>query len=452
MPRRKNAYLSDGSDSEASGSEASEGGFNSQEDEDSRAERALFEYSGRKRRRMGQGGKEAAWEGIFGEEAEDRRAGGRGLGARRGGRGGSSGRTDWTRWVVWWQRGGLFSPKDRAPAFVSKSDKPATGVEESGPAPLPPAKSESPEDSENEESVDSDDVSTSRPASPRVRDGDYEDEGTPHRGLGLGLGAKNPFVSSGSATPDVEPEPEPKPKIGGRAGIGASRGLGGLGAIARAAREGFPPPSSMGGIPSSSAASKAEEPARPADVPAAFGRPPPSLTQPSGPSRTQRSFVTQPAKAGAATPTQLTAKEAAHFRGIEGSWAARMLAGQGWAPGKGLGLNEDGRAVPVEVGKVLKGQGIQTGMRTEDSKREARRRGEVVSDEEDKPRRRGRKAHGGAPREPKPQSEQGWKKQRKVKVKVEHKTYEQLLAEAGDAAASGVGLVLDARGGEASRY
>jgi tuftelin-interacting protein 11 len=127
-----------------------------------------------------------------------------------------------------------------------------------------------------------------------------------------------------------------------------------------------------------------------------------------------------------------------------------MLANLGWAPGKGLGINEDGRAVPVEVGKVLRGQGIQKGIRTEDSKREARRKGETISDEEDKPMRRGKKAHGGSQRIPKSEAEQGWKRQKKVKVKVEHKTYEQLLAEAGDAAAPGVGLVLDARGGEVS--
>jgi tuftelin-interacting protein 11 len=98
MARRKNGFLSDGSDSDASASGGSEGVYNSQEDADSKAERALFEYKGNKRRKMaGTGGKDAAWEGIFGEGEEEYGGGGRGLGVRRGRGGGSTGRTDWTK-------------------------------------------------------------------------------------------------------------------------------------------------------------------------------------------------------------------------------------------------------------------------------------------------------------------------------------------------------------------
>ena len=70
MARRKGAFLSDGSDSDDSHQSGSEGGYNSQEDADSRAERALFEYNGSKRRKMAGRGKASAWEGIFGEEEE----------------------------------------------------------------------------------------------------------------------------------------------------------------------------------------------------------------------------------------------------------------------------------------------------------------------------------------------------------------------------------------------
>jgi tuftelin-interacting protein 11 len=94
MARRKNGFLSDGSDSGDSDAGGSDDGFNSQEDGDSRAERALFEYNGSKRRKMagGRGSKESAWEGIFGEDDEDgSRPGGRGIGAKRGGRGGRNG-------------------------------------------------------------------------------------------------------------------------------------------------------------------------------------------------------------------------------------------------------------------------------------------------------------------------------------------------------------------------
>jgi tuftelin-interacting protein 11 len=91
-------------------------------------------------------------------------------------------------------------------------------------------------------------------------------------------------------------------------------------------------------------------------------------------------------------------------------------------------------------------------MRTEDSKREARRRGEIVSDseEEEAPHRRGRGKGKAKGKQDKPEVDQSWRKQRKVKVKVEHKTYEQLVAEAGEGTAAGVGLVIDARGGEVS--
>lgn len=93
MPRRKNGIVSDGDDSDDSQQSVSEG-YNSQEDGDSRAERALFEQK-HKRRRTGDG-KADAWEGIFGEGDEDRGPR-RGLGGRRGrGRGA---KTDWTRYA-----------------------------------------------------------------------------------------------------------------------------------------------------------------------------------------------------------------------------------------------------------------------------------------------------------------------------------------------------------------
>jgi tuftelin-interacting protein 11 len=87
MARRKKDYLSDGSsDSGASGSEDGDG-YDPREDPDVREERELFKNA-RKKRRVGEG-KQAAWEGIFGEEEEDvperrRSRGGRGGGPSRG--------------------------------------------------------------------------------------------------------------------------------------------------------------------------------------------------------------------------------------------------------------------------------------------------------------------------------------------------------------------------------
>ena len=204
-----------------------------------------------------------------------------------------------------------------------------------------------------------------------------------------------------------------------------------------------------GGLGSSNAPSNPlEEDASAETGPSAFGRR--SILDPSsGAARPQQSFRGREAPIPSAKAIDLTAKEAAHFHNIQSSYGARMLANLGWKAGEGLGVNKDGRAVPVEAGKVMKGQGIQAGVRTEDSKREARRRGEVVSDDEhETSQRRGNRVAHVKPNRPTP--DQSWKKQKKVKVKVEHKTYEQLLAEAGDTGPPGIGLVFDARGGEVS--
>ena len=93
MARRKTGFLSDGTDSDESGP-AGDDAYNSQDDGDSRAEKALFEFNGKKRRRTEVDGKSSAWEGIFGEQEE---SSGRGLGAGRGAHGGMSKRTDWTK-------------------------------------------------------------------------------------------------------------------------------------------------------------------------------------------------------------------------------------------------------------------------------------------------------------------------------------------------------------------
>lgn len=100
MPRRKNDYLSDGSDSDASNSAFSQDGYNSQEDQDARAERRLFELKGNKRRKTdGRSGKDAAWEGVFGEDDSVGDAQRRGGIGGRGRPGSSSLRTDWTKCV-----------------------------------------------------------------------------------------------------------------------------------------------------------------------------------------------------------------------------------------------------------------------------------------------------------------------------------------------------------------
>ncbi|KIR28316.1 tuftelin-interacting protein 11 [Cryptococcus deuterogattii LA55] len=390
MPRRKNDYLSDGSDSDASNSAFSQDGYNSHEDQDARAERRLFELKGNKRRKTdGRSGKDAAWEGVFGEDDSVGGAQRRGGIGGRGRPGSSSLRTDWTK----------------APAFVSTGSKTLQEEEEEG---LRQADADEPERDEDEDGSESstssesdsgsenDDGSSGVP-SPRIRDADDYNEEEQTTG-GLGLGFRN------------------------------------------ASRQGITDESTR-------EAGQREE----GGATDSFGRPPPSLTAHSG-HHTQRRFLPRPQSPVVSSNTaHLTAAEKAHFSKIQSSFGARLLAKQGWEAGKGLGIQEDGRAVPIEVGKVMRGQGIQRGIRTEDSKREARRQGVTFSDDEDEeaPRRRRHREKGPKVHKEKSEEDQGWKRQKKVKVKVQHKTYEQLLAEAGDAvSAPGIGLVLDARGGE----
>ena len=367
--------------------------------------------------------------------------------------------------------GRLLELTSRPPSFVPTGS--ASTVQPSAPTleelvarNIAEAANEEDEGEEEEDDSEDSDDSDSAPASPRIREDEDEDEG---RGATAGLGGG--VRLQGLARPAEDAQPPATAKVG-RGGIGSSsRGgsRGGIGSASRSSAAAAPPlveetsqPTSgtstpRGGLGSSNAPPQSMAATSSSSTPVAFGRSAnistPSTT--SGAPRAQRSFVTRASDPTPVATTPLTAAEAAHFAKIENDYGAKLLSKLGWAPGKGLGAKEDGRAVPVAAGRVLRGQGITSGVRTEDSKREARRKGEIVSDSEDEEAERKKGARRGGKGKQGKQGgeaagEQSWKKQRKVKVKVEHKTYEQIVAEASDQAASGVGLVLDARRGEVS--
>ncbi|KAH8108887.1 TFP11-domain-containing protein [Phellopilus nigrolimitatus] len=384
MARRKRV-LDDGDDSDSSAG-SDDGGFDDfdvNEDPDVRAERELLNntYGRKKRRKMN--GKDDATYGIFADSSEDEGFGGRKKQPEK--------RSDWTK----------------APAFISGEKKVDTGetVEEDDP--------EVQEDDRNE-SESSDAASDIRPPSPRVRMEDEEDEAEERPRMG-GIGSKN-------KTEETKPSTSFTPSgIGFKAsGMGAAKG--GIGA-------------SKGGIGTSRTEPIADDTR--ASLPSAFGA-----------SRPQRSFVRDGSapKSGSATP--LPPAEQAHFSKLSGTFGARMLAKMGWQAGVGLGTEGTGIVTPVESRLRPKGMGIAfKGFKekTEQSKAEARRRGEVVSDDEDeKAAKRGKgkgKERDRAPRE------DVWKKPKKTKVKVEHKTYEEIIAEAGGEAPSpGIGKIIDATG------
>ncbi|KAG9312994.1 Tuftelin interacting protein N terminal-domain-containing protein [Chiua virens] len=165
-------------------------------------------------------------------------------------------------------------------------------------------------------------------------------------------------------------------------------------------------------------------------------------------SRTQRAFVRSESSSDPSSKrsTPLPAHEQAHFHKIGGSLGAQMLAKMGWTTGTGLGAEGEGIIVPIESKLRPKKAGIAyKGFKekTEQSKMEARRRGEIVSDDEEL-----------APtvkkaKEAREKRSEAWKQPKKVKTRVEHKTYEQIVAEASqEPSAPSVGPIIDATGRE----
>lgn len=298
----------------------------------------------------------------------------------------------------------------RAPTFVSGFNKAASPPPDGTGSPdcnnkedgnEPAGNHESDDESDDSDDTDDSDDSdnNSRPPSPRVRDPEYEndnEDGDTPRGMGF---ARMNAINSGLRTEAVQ-----------------------SGDIERSAREQTSGPSAFGRR-------------------AAAFRDTVSHFASSERSNFQSSRSSTPTPA-APKPADLSKADKAHLSKVSGSFGANMLRKFGWTPGKGLGVGEDGRAVPIAVGMLNRGEGIKSGIRTEDSKREARRTGGLEEDVQATAPKKSNKGKGNQ----RPASD-GWKKHKQVKVKVEHKTYEQLIAE-DDTTRAGVGLVLDARGGE----
>ncbi|KAG6866595.1 hypothetical protein C0991_002083 [Blastosporella zonata] len=386
MARRKRV-LDDSDDSDSN--DGSEFDFNPESDPTTREERELFDnpYQHKRRRKNG---KDDATYGVFGSDSEDEVRGPR-LQARKKG--------DWTK----------------APAFVSgdkkvdldrEMDVDLENEEMEGDSNVEDEDGSEGEDDDegNQDSSDSDEPE-SRPPSPRIREEEEEEESErPHfGGAGIGLGASKKPLDASSFT----------------GGIGSKGGIGSFGAQSKGG---------IGSRPTPSTSTSTPEPTE--DIPSAFGK---------------RSFVRDATPSSKPT-VPLSATEMAHFSKLQGSFGARMLAKMGWQAGTGLGAAGLGIVTPVESKLRPQKMGIAfKGFKekTEQSKMEARRRGEVISDDEDAKTKKFRKKV----KEQEQKRSDVWKRPKKVKTKLEHKTYEQILAEAGqEVPAAGIGQIIDATG------
>ncbi|EMD39286.1 hypothetical protein CERSUDRAFT_112934 [Gelatoporia subvermispora B] len=432
MARRKRQFLEDDSDSSpVSDADDYNDPTIDENDPDARAERELFENPYKRKRRR-KDGKEDAIYGVFADDDDEDE----GFGGKKGGRGQK--RSDWTK----------------APAFVSgekvnldnnieidEDEEMKDGEEDIDKAEDATHDSSAEEDEEMDE-----DSEPSKPASPRVREEEEEEEERPKFG-GLGLGASK--AAAGFSRGGIGSSAQAELSGFSKGGIGSSTqagssafSKGGIGSSAQGGLSGF----SRGGIgtskptPSTSTSpSPAPTSAVEGDLPSAFGS-----------ARAQRSFV-RDGIGGSASPkpaTPLSAAERVHFSKLSGTYGARLLEKMGWQAGTGLGTTGEGIVTPVESRLRPKGMGLAfKGFKekTEQSKAEARRRGEIVSDDEDErpAARKGRKAAAKAHEE----RAEAWKKPKKAKTRVEHKTYEQIIAEAGEEAPqAGIGQIIDATG------
>ncbi|KAF9054490.1 GC-rich sequence DNA-binding factor-like protein-domain-containing protein [Panaeolus papilionaceus] len=401
MPRRKRV-LDDGDDSDDS--ITSEGGnVDWDNDPNVQEERELFQNP-YKNKRQRKDNKEDAIYGIFGDDSDEEDI--RNPAARS--------KRNWTK----------------APAFVS-SDKTVVNLDEpmavDDTTGLQAEKADSWEEEGQSDGDDGEDDESEGEEEPE-EDADSSDESEPSR-------ASSPRVRMDSQGNDESEDAKPC-----TLGLG-SRGLGtGISMLSRdetnfsASKTSTPASTSgsRGGIgsrPPKTTVEEVDESTPPNNMPSAFGR-----------HRLGRETNPSP------KPATLPASEMAHFSKLRGTFGAKMLEKMGWQAGSGLGAGGEGIVTPIETKLRPQKMGIAfKGFkeRTEQSKMEARRRGEEVSDDEDKKTKVQKKKT----KEAQQKRSELWKTSKKTKVKVEHKTYEQIIAEAGEAPPPvSMGQIIDATG------
>ncbi|KAJ3918762.1 GC-rich sequence DNA-binding factor-like protein-domain-containing protein [Lentinula edodes] len=391
MARRKRILEDDDDSDSYNGSEAEDLPMN--ESADVREERELFENPYQRKRRK-RNGKEEALYGIFAEDIDEETS--------RGSRDPKKNkRSDWTKAPAFVSGAKKIDFEEETESNVEKDEE-----EDENEHAEEEESSEGEGEGEGAEESSDNDSDPSRRPSPRIREEDEDDD------------EDNPIAATSIS------------------GIGSDRKAGiGIGFSKAGATSSTIKASSFtsskGGIGSRTSVTHTPS----SDPPSAFT----SQTR-------SASFVRD------STPTvrpaaPLSYAEQAHFAKLSGSFGARILGKMGWKAGQGLGATGEGIVTPIESKMRPEKSGIAfRGFKekTEQSKMEARRRGEVVSDDEDPKIRKAKKKE----REVKEKKAEAWRKPRKVKTKIQHKTYEEILAEAGTetSTSAGIGQIIDATG------
>ncbi|TIA93585.1 hypothetical protein E3P99_00069 [Wallemia hederae] len=169
----------------------------------------------------------------------------------------------------------------------------------------------------------------------------------------------------------------------------------------------------------------------------------PQMGKPQPQSQSSNLFAKKPEPVAKA---ELSRDDQKHFASIQNSFGAKMLAAMGWKAGYGLGEGGKGIAVPIEASKARPhGAGVgSVNERTRAQKMEAKRRGEVVSDDEEDIKEKRRRGH-----QAQQQEKKSWKsKQARTKTKTQHMTYEEVLEALGNQpeVQTSVGPILDLTG------
>lgn len=249
---------------------------------------------------------------------------------------------------------------------------------------------------------------------------------------------------------------EAAPAPAARGGLGM-RTMGGIGSKARSealAANMNPPPIAS--------TSTSPVPPSPGSVQAAPEAPKSGMGMAAAQQR--RAFLGSSTPAGQAAPRKpavLSKDEQKHFNKLaqQGGFGFELLKKMGWTAGAGLGQGGEGMVTPLEsklrpkaMGLAFEGFSERTKQAKQEEKRKKGLKGEVVSeDEEDewgRPTKKGKEKQKAKQKGEAAEGPPAWMQKKPRKPKVQHMTYEEMVAGGEAASSGGVGAIYDLSGKE----